>query len=344
MLGIGIIGCGKIAQVRHIPEYEANPDAKIVALYDLNFERAQELAEKLGAIACKSLDELLALPEVDAVSVCTANFVHAENTIAALRAHKHVLCEKPMAETSAQCQEMVDVAKAEGMQLMIDQNQRMAMAHKKAKELLEAGAIGRPLTFKTTFAHGGPETWSIDPGTASWFFDKKRAAMGAMGDLGVHKIDLIQYLLGDKITRVAAKVTTLDKHYTTGELVDVDDNALCLMEFESGMVGTLTVSWTNYGQEQNSTVIFGTEGVMRIYEDPAYSIVLENRDGTRTLYELEGIQTNDNQTASGVIDAFVDALQDGVEVPISGESVLHAMKVVDACLASAETSSFVDVK
>lgn len=181
MVRVGIIGCGKIAQVRHIPEYEANPNAEVVALYDVDHDRACELAEHHGATAYNSLDDLLDDPDIDAVSVCTSNATHAEATIKALRAGKHVLCEKPMAVTLEECEQMVTAAevaaKVSGAKLMIDQNQRFAKAHIRAKELLDAGRIGRVLTFRTTFGHGGPETWSVDPGTGSWFFDPKRASM-----------------------------------------------------------------------------------------------------------------------------------------------------------------------
>ena len=191
---IGVIGCGKIAQVRHIPEYAANPHVEIAGFYDLNRERAEELAEKYGAAAYASYEELLADGEIDAVSVCVANNAHAEISIAALKAGKHVLCEKPMAVMLEECEEMVAAAKEAGKYLMIGQNQRLAKAHVKARELIAEGVIGKVLTFRTIFGHGGPETWSVDPGKSVWFFDKSKAAMGAMADLGIHKTDLIQYI------------------------------------------------------------------------------------------------------------------------------------------------------
>ena len=98
MFHIGIIGCGKIAQVRHIPEYADNPDAQLTAFYDLNAARAQELAERYGGKAYDSVEALLADPNVDAVSVCSANASHAQIAVAALEAGKHVLCEKPMGQ------------------------------------------------------------------------------------------------------------------------------------------------------------------------------------------------------------------------------------------------------
>ena len=343
MVRIGVIGCGKIAQVRHIPEYEANPAAEVVALYDANLERARALAAEHGCRACETLEELLAADDVDAVSVCTSNNTHAEITVAALRAGKHVLCEKPMAVTEEECVAMVEAARASGRTLMIGQNQRFARAHVRAKELVDAGRIGRVLTFRTTFGHGGPETWSVDPGTGSWFFDPRRAAMGAMADLGVHKTDLVQWLIGQRVARVTAAVATLDKRGPDGELVGVDDNALAIYQMDGGAMGTMTASWTYYGPEDNSTVLYGTEGIMRIYDDPAHSIELDLRSGETEYYDVDAIQTNDSQTASGVIDAFVDCLERGCEAPVTGESVLSAMRAVFACVESSRTGRTVEV-
>lgn len=143
---VGIIGLGKIAQVRHIPEYLANPDAELYGFFDLNFERAKELADKYHGKAYETYQDMLADPTIEAISVCTANHVHAEITIAALKAGKHVLCEKPMAVTPEECEEMVATAEATGKYLMIGQNQRLAKAHTMAKELIAKGEIGKVLT------------------------------------------------------------------------------------------------------------------------------------------------------------------------------------------------------
>ena len=340
---IGIIGCGKIAQVRHIPEYAANPHVEIAGFYDLNRERAEELAKKYGAAAYASYEELLADGEIDAVSVCAANNAHAEISIAALKAGKHVLCEKPMAVTLEECEAMVAAAKEAGTYLMIGQNQRLAKAHVKAKELIAEGAIGKVLTFRTIFGHGGPETWSVDPGKNVWFFDKSKAAMGAMADLGIHKTDLIQYMLGEKIVETQAVLTTLDKQDASGELIGVDDNAVCIYKMESGAIGTMTASWTYYGAEDNTTVIYGTKGIMRLYDDPKYSVKVIYADGTETDYQIDQIQTNDNQTSSGVIDLFVKSLVEDTPPEISGESVLHAMRAVFASIRSSEEGRAVRV-
>ena len=341
---VGIIGCGKIAQVRHIPEYTANPDTEVYGFYDLNLARAEELAKKYGGKAYASYEELLADPEIEAVSVCVANHAHAEISIAALKAGKHVLCEKPMAITLEECEAMVAAAKESGKYLMIGQNQRLAKAHMKARELIHQGDIGKVLTFRTIFGHGGPETWSVDPGKNTWFFDKTKAAMGAMADLGIHKTDMIQYVLDTKIVKTQAVLTTLDKRDATGQLIGVDDNAICIYQMENGVIGTMTASWTYYAAEDNTTVIYGTKGELRLYDDPKYSVQQINADGTRIDYQIDQIQTNDNQTASGIIDLFAKCLVEKTEPEISGASVLHAMKAVFASIESSEKGCAIEVK
>ena len=344
MIKIGILGCGKIAQVRHIPEYAANPDCQLVGFYNPTKSRAEDMAAKYGGLAYDTAEELLANPEIDAVSVCAANYAHAALSIQALNAGKHVLCEKPMATTLADCEAMVECAKKNGKFLMIGHNQRLAKAHMEAKRLIDEGLIGDIITFRTSFGHGGPETWSISPGRNVWFFDKKKAAMGVMADLGVHKTDLIQYLTGQRVVRTTARLVTLDKRGEDGELIGVDDNAVCIYEMSGGAFGTMTASWTYYGAEDNSTVLYGTKGIMRIYDDPAHSIVVKLADGQEQVYDVEQIQTNDNQTKSGVIDLWVDCLKNNRAPEISGESALCAMRAVFASIASSQTGKAVEIE
>jgi len=334
MFKVGVIGCGKIAQVRHIPEYAENRQVELAAYYDLNIDRARKIAQKYGGKVYSSVAELLADPTIDAVSVCTANTSHAEISIAALKAGKHVLCEKPMATTLEDCEAMVKTAKETGKFLMVGQNQRLARAHVKAKELIQEGLIGEIVSFRTTFGHGGPETWSIDPGKNVWFFDKNKAALGVMADLGIHKTDLIHFITGQTVVETTARLVTLDKHDASGNLIGVDDNAFCIYRLSGGAMGTMTASWTHYGAEDNSTVFYGTKGIMRIYDDPEFSIKVTTREGDKILYQTDRIQTNDNQTKSGIIDAFVQSLVEDREPEISGAEVLKPMRVIFASIES----------
>lgn len=343
MLKIAIIGCGKIAQIRHIPEFDANEDCELYGYYNPTASRAEDMAKKYGGKVFCSVEEMLADPEIDAVSVCSANYSHAEISIKALEAGKDVLCEKPMATTPADCAAMIETAERSGKRLLIAQNQRLNKAHQVAKELIEAGEIGKVVSFRSTFGHGGPETWAIKPGKDTWFFDKKRAAMGAMADLGIHKTDALRYMLGQDVIRTTARLATLDKRGADDELISVDDNAICIYEMSGGAIGTMTASWTFYGQEDNSTIFYGTKGIMRIYDDPQHSIILISADGSRKYFDVEAIQTNDNQTASGVMDEFVAAITENRPSILDVENVIGSMKAVFASIESSETGRPVEV-
>lgn len=343
MINIGIIGCGKIAQVRHIPEYVDNKNCRLAGFYDINLNRAKEMAQKYGGTAFSSYEELLQYKGIDAVSVCVPNSLHCEVTMAALRLGKHVLCEKPMATSISDCEAMVKAADEAGKKLLIGNNQRLTAAHRTAKKLIEEGLIGNILTFKTTFGHSGPETWSINPGPDVWFFNKKAAVMGAMGDLGIHKTDLIEFLTGQTIVETTAKLATLDKKSSDGKLIGVDDNAFCIYKLKNGILGTMTASWTYYGPEDNSTVLYGTKGIMRIYDDPVYSIKVLLRSGEKINYELESIQTNSKQTKSGVIDLFIESIINNSETELSGKAALSAMRAVFASIESSNTGKTISI-
>ena len=343
---VGIIGCGKIAEVRHAPEYHENPHCQLAGYYNHTRERAEALAKQYGGSVYDSVEALLE-SGIDAVSVCTSNDSHAAIAIQALRAGKHVLCEKPMAVTLDECEAMVEASRKTGKLLLIALNQRLALAHRKAKEILESGELGEILTFETHFSHPGPEGWT---GKAnSWFFDKKVARFGVMADLGVHKTDLLHYLTGKKIVKTMAMLSTVDKRYPDGRPVDVDDNAIALYTLENGAVGTMHVSWTNYGAEDNSTKIYCQGGVLRMYDDPQYSLILERKDGTVVPFRLDQLTSNKDQTgggrtSTGVIDDFAKAAVTGCPSAISGESALHAMKVIFANQISCESGQAEFVK
>ena len=345
-LKIGIIGCGMITKERHAPEYYANENCKVVGFFDKDIQRAQAMAEKYGGVVCDSVDELLSM-DLDAVSVCVANVMHAEIAIKALNAGKHVLCEKPMAVTLEQCEAMVEAAEKNQKILMIGHNQRFAAAHQEARRLIQDGAIGKVLSFETKFGHGGPEFWTKTPDT--WFFHKSQAAFGVMADLGIHKTDLMHYLLGEPIVKVQAIMNTLDKRYPDGTLIDVDDNSFCFYQTESGVTGIMHVSWTFYGNEKNSTVIYGTKGVLRCYDDETNALIWERKDGGIVRFDLGYISKNSDATLgvhqnTGVIDEFVDSILNQREPLTSARESLKAMRVIFAALESARTGEKITVQ
>lgn len=338
-LRFGIIGCGAIGQRRHIPECFSNPHTHIVALCDVNAERVKEIAGKFEVTSTYTdYKQMLKKEELDAVVVGTPNATHAPMAIAASKAGCHVLVEKPMAATLKEAAAMIEAAKSAKKFLMVGQNQRLMSPHVKAKEILDAGKLGKAINFQTTFKHGGPDGWSVDGGK-SWFFRKAEAVMGVCGDLGVHKIDLMRFLLGQEITEVNGFVDTLNKTYPgTSKKIDVDDTAFLSVKTSKGVIGTINISWTNYGRfEDNGTIIYCEKGVILIGTDPQYGVVVNYADGTKEFHKTGAIATNEKQVGSGVMDAFVDSIRRNKAPSIDGSEGYKSLSVILAALESART-------
>ncbi|WOA60197.1 Gfo/Idh/MocA family protein [Bacillus mycoides] len=339
ILKVGVIGCGSIAQYRHLPEYEANPYVQIVAVCDSNKKRAKEVANKYGVNMYTDYNELINCEELDAVSVCTPNDLHASISIVALQSGIHVLCEKPMATSKKDAEMMIEAAEKNGKKLMIGHNQRFVNSHQKAKQLIENGEIGKIYSFRTAFGHSGPENWSVD-GKESWFFKKDEAFLGAMGDLGVHKADLIRYILNEEITEVGAFVETSAKTFS-----NVDDCAVCMLKSESGIIGTLAASWSYVSKEDNSTIIYGEKATLRLEDDPTYSLILQYKNGEVVKYELDKIQSNAavGQSNSHVIEQFVESILSDKEPLINGVEGMKSLEVILAAIQSSETKQIVTI-
>lgn len=336
-LKVGVIGCGSIARYRHLAEYQAHENVEIIAVCDVVQERALEMAEKFGAAAYTDYQELLKNDEVEAVSICTPNALHAPMSITALQSGKHVLCEKPMATSLVEAEAMIEAAKVNKKKLMIAHNQRFVPSHDKAHELIQSGDLGKIYSFKTSFGHGGPEGWSID-GADSWFFDKKQAFIGAMGDLGVHKTDLMRFLLNEEFTEVAAFIETNAKQNT-----DIDDNAVFILKTENGIIGTLAASWSYGAKEDNSTIIYGEKGIMRLEDDPDHSLIIHYTNGQTVKENLGGIQTNEEggQEDSGVITRFVTSILSDTVPPVNGDEGMKSLKVILGALDSNKTKKII---
>lgn len=344
-VSIAVIGCGSIARHRHVKELAANPKAQLAAVCDVVKPRAEELAKQYNIPRVYTdWHDVIKDKSIDAVVVALPNYLHAPVTVAALQAGKHVLCEKPMATSAEEAESMIAAAKTAGKFLMIGHNQRLMPPHVKAKEILSSGRLGRVLTFRTTFGHGGPEGWCVDKSVNTWFFRKEEAFVGAMGDLGVHKADLIRWLLGEEIVEAGAFVTTRDKRYANGELIDVDDNATCILRSENGIVGNMVASWTYRGGEDNGTILYCEKGVLSIGYDPRFQVTVKLRNGSEECYNVGAISTNDKQVGSGVSEAFVNSILNNTPPEISGAEGYKALKIVLACLESATTRQIVAVK
>jgi predicted dehydrogenase len=331
----GVIGCGAIAQRRHIPEAVANSQSSVVALVDPNRQRVKTLAEQYDATAYTDYRKMLEDDQIDAVVVATPNALHAQQTVDALKAGKHVLCEKPMATTREDARRMIREAGKRRKYLMIGLNQRLVPAHIRARQILRTGRLGNVLGFRTAFKHPGPDKWSVD-GAASWFFNRRQAVMGATGDLGVHKADLMRWLLDEEITEVGGIITTRDKRDLKGRLLTLDDNAYLTLKTSSDAVGSMIVSWTNYGGEENYTILYCQNGVMRIDDDPTYGVIVDYSNGDQEMHKVGDASTNVKQVASGVIDSFTDCIIKRHKPEIDGTEGYRCLNIILTAMEAAK--------
>ena len=200
-----------------------------------------DAARKLGwRESSTSWQEVLRRDDVDIVDVCTPGDSHREIAIAAARAGKAVLCEKPLANTLAEAEEMHRAVVEAGVPHMLCHNYRRAPAVTLAKQLIEAGTIGKIHHYRGTYL----QDWIVDPEFPRvWRLEKAKAGSGALGDIGSHSLDLARYLVGE-ITEVSGLLETFvdERPLPDGDgkgAVDVDDAALALVRFENGAIGSI---------------------------------------------------------------------------------------------------------
>ena len=335
---IGIIGCGQITKIRHAPELASCEWAEPAGFYDFFPERAQKYAQQYGGKVYADYKEMIADPDVDGVVICTANDAHAPISLEALAAGKNVLCEKPMATTLEDAERMVQADRESKAFFMAAHNQRFTMAHRRAKELIDSGRMGKVLSFRCTLAHPGPERFSVNRSNSTWYFNKTASGLGCVSDLGIHKCDILMHIIGELFVRVGAIAGTRDKRDETGKLAEIYDNAVCILETASGVMGTLNLSYTNYAGMENATVYYCEKGVLRIQCDQVYALEVI-MDGAETVRYQDAVQPR-----SGVVDAFAKAIVCGEQSPVPAAEALHAMRTVFAIDDAAKTGTMVALK
>jgi predicted dehydrogenase len=223
-----VVGVGDITTRRVLPAILAEPRSRLVGIVTRNPAKAVPY----GIPSWTTLSDALAESGADAVYVATPVFLHAPQTIASLRAAKHVLCEKPMALNYAEACSMQQAADEAGRTLGIAYYRRMYPKVNRAKALIEAGAIGRPV-----FAEATSHDWFLTAdGSRDWLTDPKRAGGGPLYDIASHRIDLMNYLFG-KPRRATGQLSTLVQR------TEVEDNATVLIEYENGVRGIVDVRW-----------------------------------------------------------------------------------------------------
>lgn len=332
-LRVGIAGCGQFARVLHIPGYVNCPKAQLVALYNHRLDTVADLMEQYPqARIYDDYERFLHASGVQAISVCTPNALHAEMTIAALKRGIHVLVEKPMAVSLAEAQAMIEAAQESGVLLMVGQSQRYVPCYRKAFQIIESGVLGHIFQVRTTLGHSGPLDWSP---RGRWFITADLAGMGVMGDLGVHKADLLRYLTGQEVECVAAFKSAF-------ETQEVEDNAVAVLQLSGGTLATLSASWTMKGKMIDDFVLVGEGGSLHIGAEPGSPLVLYKPSGERIAYSVpEGIPRVNGGLQLDEVSEFVQAVLGERPNPIPGAEGYRALEICIAIDQSARTGALV---
>ncbi len=312
-LGLGMIGYGGIGRVhamgyRDIPFHYGLPadTFKIVGVATTRPETAQAAAQEIGCeVWTADYRELLARPDVQVIDCCAPNQRHAEIVLAAAQAGKHIYCEKPLAMNVTEGQRMVEAAAKAGVKTQMTFNFRFFPAISRARQLIEAGFVGRVFSFRGRYYRAS----YIDPNKPlSWRLRRDVSGGGALFDLGAHVLDLIYYLLGD-FGSVQATLETLIKErpLAAGSVekgpVDVDDLALLHLRQADGTLGLVEISRMGTGATNDLQIeIFGDRGAIRFNAiDPSWLEVYDVRDpdqplgGMRGFRKLEAVQRYEGQ-------------------------------------------------
>jgi len=266
---VGIIGCGFIGTGKHLPSMSLMEGVEVVAFCDLILERAKASADKYGtpdALICTDYHEVLSRSDIDIVHVCTPNSSHAEITVAALNAGKHVMCEKPMAKTAAEAKLMLDTARATGKLLTIGYQNRFRDDSLFIKGLCETGDLGE-IYFAKAFAtrRRGVPTWGV-------FMDKEKQGGGPLIDLATHALDMTMWMM-DNYEPAMVLGSTFDKIGKMGSEAngmgtwdpakyEVEDSAFGLVKFKNGATIMIESAWAlnMIVSSEAMTLLCGTKG------------------------------------------------------------------------------------
>lgn len=251
---VGVIGCGYIAQQVHIPNYIENPKSRLEAICDTNQDTLTKVAKKYGVKhTFADYRELLDSGLVQAVSVCVPTSLHSQIVVDAAENGVHVLCEKPLATNLDEANTMLEAVSKNGVKFSVDFNLRFLPSHRKVRDYIRQGRIGKPIFARAQLITTGPYAMNLD---AYAYETQKR--VGCLFDSGAHVADLMLWMFG-KPSEVSAYFST----HMNG--IDVDDTALTLIRFDSGLLGEIFVAWArifNYSAMEESRLIeiFGTKG------------------------------------------------------------------------------------
>ena len=347
MLGIGIIGLGRISG-KHIGDNKASKDARTAAICDIDIEKLNTKGDELGidqAHRFERYEDLIACPDVDAVEICTPNYLHCRMALAAARAGKPFCVEKPLDINLEATRALQEALREKSVPNMVCFTHRLKSAVRYAKEIIDEGLLGEIITVNVAYLQSGV----FIPGRRfEWRFDKPQTGSGALADLGSHLLDMAMFLVGD-ITSVSGQTGTVvkkRKRLDSEEYADVlvDDYCNFIARFQNGASALFNITKCAIGHSNTIKFeVFGRDGIIsfNLNEPDTLDVCLGKIDaegnGLHTVKVPERYRVNQGQM-------FYDLIlgREPNQLP-TVEDGLRVQRVLDAVLASAEQHRVIDL-
>ncbi len=353
---VGIVGCGGIANGKHLPNLAKIPEVELVAFCDLIIERAEEAKAKYGTPDAKvyvDYKELLADKSIDVVHVCTPNREHAPVSIAALEAGKHVMCEKPMAKTAADAKAMLEAAKKSGKKLTIGYQNRQSTEMRYVKRMCDEGKLGEIYYAKANaLRRRAVPTWGV-------FMNEEEQGGGPLIDIGTHALDLCLYMMNNyEVESVMGNC-----HYKLGKIPNsanewgpwdpekytVEDSAFALVKMKNGATIQIESSWAinlRHCSEANCTLA-GTKGGIDFqnglhFNGEMYSSLFDQAITCSSSGSVAFYQGIDSDDASYVEQRqWYNALINGTDPCVLPEQAYTVSRILEAVYESYRTGKAV---
>ena len=337
---VGIIGTGFVADL-HAAAFRMVPDAELVAVASPGPGKAKAFAEKRGIPrAFENYRDLLALKEIDMVTLCLPNHLHSKAAIDAARAGKHIVCEKPLCRTLQEADAMIAACREAGVLLMYAEELCFAPKYLRAKQLVDEGAVGRAFLVKQSEEHFGPHS--------SWFWDVNQSGGGVLLDMGCHSIEYARWVFGKPAIKSVFANLGVRVH---GDKTRGEDHSLCIVEYEGNRVSLAENSWAKAGGVDDRCEIYGSAGFTRAdllrgsslltYSETGYGYAVEKAGSTKG-YTFTMFEEIWNYGFPQEMAHFVRCVQ-GREKPIeTGEDGKEVLRIIMAAYQSAGTGKRIE--
>ncbi len=331
---VGLIGSGFVADIHAHSFRHFIPNAEVVAVASPTPGKAAQFARERGIPhAFENYRDLLAMPEVDMISLALPNNFHCQVTVDAARAGKHIVCEKPLCRTLEEADLMIETCKKEGVLLLYAEELLFAPKYVRARQLVEEGALGDAFLVKQWEEHDGPHS--------AWFWDVNKSGGGVLLDMGCHSIEYARWVFGKPAVKsVSATMGTyMHPHKTEGE-----DHVICVVEYEGNKVGLAENSWAKLGGVDDRAEIYGTKGHTRAdllrgnalitYSDAGYGYATEKMS-TTTGWTFTMFEEVWNYGFPQEMQHFVNCVLGKEEPMETGEDGREVLKIILAAYQSA---------